>query len=67
MRETVKKTAGSTFKTAKTGVNGLGRVSQQGFQKDGARRRNIRTVWTAAPAHTPKPYAVFPETLVENR
>jgi DNA modification methylase len=61
----IKGAAGSTFTEGKTGINGLGRVSQAG-REDNPAGRNKRNVWTIAT--TPYPgahFATFPPKLVE--
>ena len=60
----VKGAAGSTFTNGKTGVNGLGRVSQN--EREESAGRNIRTVWNIATRpYSGAHYAVFPPDLVE--
>lgn len=56
--------AGSTFTEGKTGVNGLGRVSQMERVESGV--RNKRSVWDIPTSPYPEShYAVFPPALAE--
>lgn len=54
--------AGSTFTEGKTGVNGLGRVSQLDRVESGT--RNLRNVWTLGPEPFPgSHFATFPTEI----
>lgn len=59
----VKGAAGPTFTNGKTGVNGLGRVSQ--LPREDASTRNKRDVWHVSTAGYPEAhYATFPPELI---
>ena len=60
----VRGAAGSTFTDGKTGVNGMGRVSEK--PREERETRNKRSVWTVAAAPFPGAhFATFPPKLIE--
>lgn len=60
----IKGAAGSSFTSGKTGINGLGRVSQLPRAERGT--RNKRTIWTVATTPYKQAHsATYPEKLIE--